>query len=58
MFKPLFDENIFLFLMRQIYVKSKKIGGKVFNSSILIVEHLGHKSSIAANPENKFYLKS
>ena len=54
MFKPLFDENIFLFFDETDLCKRvKKIDGKVFNSSLLIVEHLGHKSSIAANPENR-----
>jgi len=53
-FEKIFDENIFLFYDETDLCKRiKKLSGKIYNSSILIVEHLGHKSSIAADPEYK-----
>lgn len=53
-FNPVFDENFFLFFDETDLCKRiKDNNGKIFNSSTLIVEHLGHKSSIAADPENR-----
>ena len=48
----MFDENIFLYfeeidLCRRIKLR----GGKIFNSSILKVKHLGHKGSLATDPD-------
>jgi len=53
-FKTIFDENIFLFYDETDLCKRiKNLSGKIYNSSILIVEHLGHKSSIATDPKFK-----
>ena len=48
----MFDENIFLYFEEvDLCKRIKSKNGKIFNSSILKIEHLGHKGSAATDPE-------
>ena len=48
----MFDENIFLYFEEIDLCRRIKLeGGKIFNSSILKVKHLGHKGSAATDPD-------
>ena len=48
----MFDENIFLYFEEIDLCRRIKLeGGKIFNSCILKVKHLGHKGSAATDPD-------
>ena len=52
--KTVFDENIFIYFEDfDICFQAKKNGGKVFSSKLLLIEHLGNKGSLAADPNFK-----
>jgi len=54
LYNPIFDESFFLFFEETDLCKRiKDNNGKVYNSSLLVVNHLGHKGSLAADPKNK-----
>jgi GT2 family glycosyltransferase len=52
--KKIFDENIFIYFEDfDVCSQTIKNGGKVFSSKLLLIEHLGNKGSIAADPNFK-----
>ena len=52
--KKIFDENLFIYFDEfDACFNVIKDGGKVFSSKILLLEHLGNKGSLAADPNYK-----